>query len=144
MAETLIMETGTDMAQFPGAVHLAALAGMCTGNHESAGKRKCGKTRKGSRWLRAILVVAAQGAGRTKATALDARYRALAARRGKTRAAVAIGHASLVIAYQLLRRHVPYDDLALSLPSPPQPDHLVHQLEAPGFHVSLTPKEPAA
>ena len=37
--------------------------GMCPGNHESAGKRSSGKTRKGSPWLRALLVEAAHAGG---------------------------------------------------------------------------------
>ncbi|TMD93836.1 MAG: IS110 family transposase [Chloroflexi bacterium] len=41
-----------------------AFAGMCPGNHESAGKRLSGKTRKGSQWLRTALVEAAHAASR--------------------------------------------------------------------------------
>jgi transposase len=97
-AETLRAASGTDMGQVPSAAPLASGAGMGPGNHQSAGTRQGGKTRTGSRWWRALLGVAAQAAGRTKKTALGARFRAVRARRGRTRAAVALGPAILLLA----------------------------------------------
>jgi len=110
-AEVIMTEIGDDMDRFPSAGHLASWAGMCPGNHESAGKRKSGKTRKGSPWLREALVEAGQAAGRTKNTYLSAQYHRIAARRGAKRAAVAVGHTILVIAYHLLKNGTVYDEL---------------------------------
>jgi len=110
-AEVLWAETGGDMSRFASARHLASWAGMCPGNNESAGKRRTGRTRKGSPWLRHCLVEAAHGAAHTKNKYLSSQYHRLAARRGKKKAQVAVGHSILVIAYHLLTRKQAYSDL---------------------------------
>jgi transposase len=147
-AEALLAEIGADLSRFPSADHLSAWAGLAPGSNESAGKRRSGRARKGSPWVRTCLVEAAQAAGRSKDTYLGACYHRLAARIGKKRAALAVARKILIIVYHILTTHEPYHELGATYLQ--QRDRqaverrLVRRLEALGYAVSLQPKEPAA
>ena len=107
---TILSEIGPDIRAFGSKERLAAWAGLCPGNNESAGKRRSARTRKGSSTLRATLVECANGAARTKGCQFHAQHRAIAARRGYKRAIVAIAHKMLRIIYVLFRTGKPYHD----------------------------------
>ena len=117
---------------------------MCPGNNESAGKHRSGRTRHGSKWLRKALIEAGQAAARSKDTYLAAQYAQIRGRRGPQRAAVAVGHSILVIAWHLLSTGEIYDDLGGDYfdkrrNSAARQRRLVAQLEAMGHRVILEP-----
>jgi transposase len=144
--ENVIAEIGVDMSVFPDEHHLASWCGLCPGNEESAGRRLRSRTRKGDRWLRRALTEGAWAASKVKKSYLSAQYRRLAARRGKKRALVAVGHSLLVIVFHVLKHHVEYADLGPDYFDRLEPErlrrYLVKRLERMGYCVSLSPASP--
>jgi transposase len=142
-AECIIAEIGVDMTVFPTASHLASWAGVSPGNNITGGKRRSGKTSKGNRWLGEILNQCAWAAARSKDTYLSAQFWRLARRIGKKKAAVAVGHSMLVIAWHLLTNNCNYQDLGgdyfITRDADRARQRAVAQLQALGYTVNLEP-----
>ncbi|MGH3426112.1 MAG: IS110 family transposase [Mycobacteriales bacterium] len=110
-AEVMVSEIGIDMARFATSAHLASWARICPGTHESAGKRRSAGTGTGNNWLRTTLLESAWAASHSRGSYLGAQYRRISKRRGPKRAAIAVAHSILVIAYHILRDDVTFKDL---------------------------------
>lgn len=108
-----VVEIGVDMAAFGHAGRLAKWAGVCPDNHESAGKRRVGRTIPGNRHVRAILCEIAWAAVRTTSQ-FKSRYQALVIRRGTKQAIIAIAHKVLKTVFVMLSRQVPYQDTTVA------------------------------
>lgn len=109
-AQVIVSEVGVDMSRFASSAHLASWARLCPGTHESAGKRRSAGTGTGNNWLRTTLLESAWAASHSRTSYLGARYRRISKRRGPKRAAIAVAHTILVIAYHILRDGVAFHD----------------------------------
>jgi len=143
IAEVFVAETGAEMSEFPTAGHLASWAGTAPGNNESAGRVKSTKTRPGNRYLKGALGIAALAASRSKGTYFSAKYKRIAARRGPMKALVAIEHAMLVAAWNMLRNGEFYRDpgadyFTRRVPAKTKA-RAIGQLESLGYRVTLQP-----
>jgi transposase len=141
-AECIIGEIGTDTTAFATARHLASWAGQCPGNDKSAGKRRSGRTRNGSKWLDFALEEAAMAAIRVREGYFAAQYRRLKPRRGHKRALGAIKHTMICAIWHMLTTGETYRDLGGDYFTTRDPERqtrrLIKQLERLGHHVTLT------
>jgi transposase len=140
-AIAVIAEVGIDLSHWATARKLAAWAGLCPGNYESAGRAKGSGIRRGNVHLKAALYVAASAAARQRGSYLKDKYHRLRARRGARRAGIAIAHKILVTAWYMLTRDVPYQDLGETyldrLAEHRVTRSLVRRLKGLGYQVTL-------
>jgi transposase len=141
IAVVIIAERGVDLSHWPTAQKLAAWAGVCPGNYESAGKARSGRTRNGNLYLKSALFLAATTAARTKGSYLKDKYHRLKARRGAKRAGMAIAHKILMTAYHMLTNGTDYSELGEAyldkLAEKRITRGLVHRLTNLGYKVTL-------
>ena len=150
-AAAVISEIGVTVTGFfPDDAHLASWTGLCPGNHESAGKRRSGKRRKGNEHLQSILVECAWAAVRHDGYLKSLYHRHVMKWGGyrspaaKKKAIVAVAHALVVIIWHILATGKPYHELGADyfttrLDPQRETRRLIARLEALGHQVTLQP-----
>jgi transposase len=137
----ILGETGTDMSPWENHRRFAAWAGLCPGNHESAGKRRQVGVRKGNPFLKTTLVQAATAAVKAKGTYYQAKFFRLSKRRGYKRAIVAIAHSMLIAIYHMIKEDKPYRELGATnfdqRSAESKTRSLIKQLQKLGYAVEL-------
>jgi transposase len=142
-ARVLLAEIGPDMSRFPTAGHLVSFAGLCPKLDRSAGTSRSTRLRKGSNWLKTVMVNCAWAASRAKGTYARAQFHRIKARRGSKKAVIAVAASMLTAVYYMLRDAVPYRDLGSDYfdkrSSAQVASRLRRRLEALGYQVSFAP-----
>jgi len=150
-AAGVISEIGADPAAFfTTAPQLASWAGLCPGNHESAGKRHHGRRRHGNPHLQSLLVECAWAAVRHDGYLKSLYHRHVMKWGGyrsptaKKKAIIVVAHALIVIAWHILATGKPYQELGADhfttrLDPERETHRLIAKLEALGHQVTLQP-----
>ena len=110
-ASAILAEIGPTLEEFPRSAALTSWAGVCPGNHESAGKRKNARHPVRANYLKTILIEVAWAAVKKKGSYYKDKFHRLKARRGPKKAIVAIAHRLLKAVYHIIKDGRHFRDL---------------------------------
>lgn len=145
-AAAILGEIGIDMTTFPSDAHLRSWSRIVSRLDESAGKKRSRRIKKGSAWLKPLLVQCARAAIKQKDSYYGAQYRRLAPKIGDKKAILAVAASILTAIYHILKNNVPHRDLGADYFARRQPvdnsrkaERMVKGLRALGYEVDLRP-----
>ncbi len=141
VVEDLVSEIGLDMSHFPSEKHLSSWAPFSR-QQRKCGQKKSARITHGNKQVKAVITEAAWAATRTKNTFFSERYHRIAARRGKKRALIAVGHSQLISVYLILSTGARYHELGAQYMQAKieqkRKTYLSSELKKLGYQVSLT------
>lgn len=112
LAQTVIMEVGTDMRKFPTEKHFCSWLGLAPKHEISGGKVLKNKTLKTKNRAGQAFRMAAQSVKGSDCV-FGSRYRRLRARLDNRQATVATAHAIARVVYRMLKYQVEYEELSV-------------------------------
>ena len=113
LAQTVIMEVGTDMSKFPDEKHFCSWLGLAPKHEISGGKILKNNTLKTKNRAGQAFRMAAQSVKQAECV-FGVFYRRLRARLGPSQATVATAHAIARVVYRMLKYQVEYEPLNLN------------------------------
>jgi len=113
LAQTVIMEVGTDMSKFPSEKHFSSWLGLAPKHDISGGKVLKNRTLKTKNRAGQAFRMAAQSVKRAECP-FGVLYRRLRSRLGPAQATVATAHAIARVVYHMLKHKVEYNPLSVN------------------------------
>jgi transposase len=113
LAQTMILEVGTDMSRFPDEKHFCSWLGLAPKHEISGGKVLKNNTLKTRNRAGQAFRMAAQSVKQAECV-FGVFYRRLKARLGPSQATVATAHAVARVVYRMLKYQVEYEPLSLN------------------------------
>ncbi|MBL1173414.1 MAG: IS110 family transposase [Chloroflexi bacterium] len=112
LAQTVIMEVGTDMSKFPSEKHFCSWLGLAPKHEISGGKVLKNKTLKTKNRAGQAFRMAAQSVKQADCV-FGVTYRRLKARLGPAQATVATAHAIARVVYRMLKYKIEYETISV-------------------------------